>query len=199
MKHTFHIALLSGHAPSKEGAEMKAGSLKGKGENAVAKAFLPDLANRLRKLGHTVDVTERKNSGGTSPLYSAFAANKTGADIAFEWHFNAYNEDSHGACVLHWATNKTAAKIAAHLARVMADTLGTDLHGNGLIPVHNNCPEERGYYAFKRSTMPFFMLEPCFAGSNPKEAAAYSEAITSGKWADAMAKAIDDALQMLMA
>lgn len=183
------IALLPGHASTAEGATCCAGYYEGFGEYSLAYTYLSALANHLTKYGHIVTITRRENTGGINPSHSAKAANATGADIAIECHFNS-SPGAHGATVLYWGKSATGKQFADMLSGKLAAILGIrDRHG---LPIMSE--EDRGYAAFHRSRMPFFMLEPCFAGSNPDEARTFGALIKSGEWAPRAAKAIADCI-----
>ena len=194
------IALLPGHATAKEGSAVCAGKYKGCGEHKLALSYLPALAAELERLGYEVVITSRESAGGTSPSYSAIAANATGADIALEWHFNSC-ANATGAEVLYWGYNKsTGPMFASHLGGAIAEILG--VRHRGALPCYEDekkHPNERctdnGWSAFNNSRMPFFMVEPCFAGSNPDEAKKLCTAIAEGKWPITAAYAIHTALQ----
>ena len=195
-----NIALLPGHHPGSEGASVCAGKYQAWGENKLASHYLPQVAAELRKLGYNVVITERKAAGGATPSYSAKAANATGADIALEWHFNSC-AGATGAEVLYWGYNKTTGPMfAANLGGAIAEILG--VRHRGALPCYEDAkkhPSERctanGWAAFNNSRMPFFMVEPCFAGSNPSDARALCAAIQDGTWAPRVAKAIDQAIR----
>lgn len=186
-----NIALLSGHAKTSEGATVCAGHYKGLGEHALANHYLPLLRNHLVACGHSVALTCRENAGGTTPSYSAAAANATQADLALEFHFNSADTPAATGCeVLYWGksslSRKFAVKLSARLAKILS------LPNRGAKPV--NFPEDRGYLAFRRSKMSFFIIEPCFAGSNPDDANTFCSAIHLESWQKYAAQAINETI-----
>lgn len=193
-----HIALLPGHAAAAEGSAVCAGAYKGWGEHRLATHYLPELAAQLTLLGYRCTITERAAAGGTTPSYSAAAANATGADLALEWHFNSCASAT-GAEVLYWGYNKTTGRgFAERLGSALAESLG--VRHRGALPCYESekkHPNERctdnGWSAFNNSRMPFFMVEPCFAGSNPDDAKLLCRSIAEGKWAVHAAYAIHTA------
>ena len=185
------LALLPGHARKKEGAACCAGYYKDFGEWALARVYLPSLAETLRERGLSVQLTQREDAGGTSPRYSARAANATGADIALEWHFNSAAPTTQGCEVLYWHKSANGKRFASLLSERLADLLGVP--NRGAKPIGAD-PDERGYSAFRESRMPFFMVEPCFAGSNPREAELFGNLIKSGHFARAAGNIVADAL-----
>ena len=185
------IALLPGHARTKDGATVCAGYYEGFGEWALARTFLPAMAEHLRQLGYSVELTERADAGGTSPSYSAKAANATNADIALEWHFNSC-EGAEGCEVLYYAEvdNPKGREFAAVLSKKISQLLG--VRDRGAKPIKGS--EDRGWFAFKKSLMPFFMIEPCFAGSHEDEARAYGTLIKNGVWQSRVARIISETI-----
>lgn len=186
------IVLLPGHAKSREGAAVCAGSHVGVGEFALASQYLPQLGACLKEAGYEVVLTNRESAGGTSPVYSAKAANAASADVALEWHFNSAGAEVSGCEVLYWGRSAKGRWVASRISRAISRILG--LKDRGAKPVWG--PDTRGYHAFKRSEMPFFMIEPCFAGSNEKDARVFCEAIDSGRWQGEMAAALVDILKI---
>ena len=188
------IALMPGHAAKKDGASVCAGYFQGWGEFKLASMYVPEIAEWLEQHGFIIKKTKRENAGGTTPSYSAKAANATHADIALEWHFNDFSATSDGCTVLYYAEteNEKGKEFADKLGKRIADILG--IRHRGALPVKNK--DDRGWYAFKNSKMPFFMIEPCFAGSNPREAREFCSQIKYGnfakKAADAVAKTIEE-------
>ena len=173
------IALMPGHASVKEGACLCAGEYKGTGEHALARLYLHELGEYLENKNFEVAHTCREAAGGTTPSYSAKAANATGADVALEWHFNSCDNPSVRGCeVLYWGNSARGRKVAVALSRELAKLL--NVPNRGAKPVYG--PQDRGYHAFRRSAMPFFMIEPCFGGSNEEDACAFGEAISAGSW-----------------
>lgn len=184
------IVLLPGHAKSREGAAVCAGAHVGAGEFVLASQYLPQLGACLEQAGFEVAHTNRESAGGVSPVYSAKAANATRADVALEWHFNSAGPEVSGCEVLYWGMSSKGRWVASRISRTISRILG--LKDRGAKPVWG--PDDRGYYAFKRSEMPFFMIEPCFAGSNEQDARVFCEAIDSGRWQTDMAAALVDIL-----
>ena len=185
------VVLLPGHAKSREGAAVCAGSHVGVGEFELARQYLPQLGAYLEAAGYEVAQTNRESAGGASPVYSAKAANATRADVALEWHFNSAGPEVSGCEVLYWGPSSKGRWVAARISRAISRILG--LKDRGAKPVWG--PDDRGYHAFKRSEMPFFMIEPCFAGSNEKDARVFCEAIDSGRWPAEMATALVEILK----
>lgn len=194
------IAIMPGHASYKEGSVVCAGKYKGWGENKLARYFLPRLADELRGLGYDVVCTSREEACGVTPSYSAKAANATGADIALEFHFNSCGNAT-GAEVLYWGYNKGTDKAFAEtLGECLACKLGV-LH-RGALPCYEDSkqhPGERctdnGWAAFNNSRMPFFMVEPCFAGSNSEDAEKLCAAVAAPDWEVWLAGAIDASIK----
>lgn len=189
-KRIKHICLLPGHSIQSEGASLAAGRYRNLGEYAVASTFLPSLAIELEKHGYQVSISERKSAGGTTPYYSAAAANRTNADIALEFHFNSFStETAKGTEILYWGKSGTGYEFANLLGIGIAGLIGTVHRGAKPITSSN----DRGFSAFVNSRMPFFMIEPIF-GSNPQESIRYGELIHSGKWASEAAALIHNAI-----
>lgn len=188
------IILLPGHSKRRDGSVVCAGPYKGKGEFALAGLYLEQLGRCLAELGYDVVQTCRADAGGTSPMYSALAANAAGGDIALEFHFNAADSvTTSGTEVLYWGNSARGKLTANMLSTRVAKLLG--LRNRGAKPVWG--PADRGYLAFRRSRMPFFMVEPCFAGSNRGDAEKLGEAIKEGWWPKAVAGAIDEVLSQV--
>lgn len=185
------IALLPGHSSRDGGAVVCAGLFKGKGEFTLAGAYyLPALADKLRAYGYDTIITTRDVAGGTTPSYSARAANATGADLALEFHFNSATPTACGCEVMHWGGSPTGRAFAEQLSASLAAILGVRDRGPLAVPT----PDNRGTEAFRRSAMPFFMIEPCFAGSNPQEAEIFCRMIDNGEWVTKAAAAIHAAI-----
>ena len=185
------IALLPGHARKSEGATVCAGYYESFGEFALASHYLPQVRECLECLGHDAVITCRENAGGTTPSYSAKAANATGANLALEWHFNSVDDPKTAGCeVLYWGRSEKSQLFAEKLSARMARILGVP--NRGAKPVTDK--EDRGYSAFHKSRMPFFMLEPCFAGSNDAEARAFGLAITERWFQRRVAHAVNECL-----
>lgn len=187
--------MLPGHAAKKEGATVCAGYYKGWGEFKLGSLYIPELCRWLEKEGFITKQTKRESKGGTSPSYSAKAANATKADIALEWHFNDYNALSDGCTVLYYAevANPVGKQFAEKLGERIAKILG--VRHRGALPVKGEADplkgeSDRGWYAFKNSAMPFFMIEPCFAGSNAREAREFCAQIKTGEFAKKAAEAV---------
>lgn len=187
------IALLPGHAQTREGSQMLCGHFAGYGEWALATWYLPKIADGLRSLGYDVVLTQRSDAGGTSPSYSAKAANATNADLALEFHFNSAGAKASGSCCVCWKYSDTGRAFALELARGMAALLNIGLTSGGVIVQPSD--EERGLMAFKKSRMPFFMLEPCFAGSSATDCQLFTHSLLSGEWTDKMPAIIDRCIQ----
>lgn len=186
------IAMLPGHARKKEGAAVCAGYYEGFGEHALASHYLPGLCVALEERGYDVVPTEREAAGGTTPSYSAKAANATGADLALEFHFNSAASDTTGCEVLYWHKSAKGKEFAEKLSARLAKLLGVRNRGAKAI---GGSSEDRGYHAFRDSRMPFFMIEPCFAGSNPEEARIFGTLIREGAWQRHAAEAIHQTIE----
>lgn len=170
---------------------MCAGAYEGMGEHALSTEYLPPLAEALAEYGHTVYMTNRIRGGGSFPRHAAHAANKTNAELAIEFHFNSSHPQVMGGEVFYWGKSVTGKRFAAALSARMCSILGvTD---RGAKPV--TTIKDRAFMAFKCSRMPFFIVEPCFAGSNKAEAETFSESIESGRWMKEMAQAIHETVQ----
>lgn len=186
------IAMLPGHARKKEGATVCAGYYEGFGEHALASHYLPGLCLALEERGYDVVQTEREAAGGTSPSYSAKAANATRADLALEWHFNSC-AGAEGCEVLYYAEveNPIGREFAQVLSNRLALLLG--VRDRGAKPIRSEA--DRGWMAFKKSNMRFFMVEPCFAGSNPGEARAFGTLIKTGEWQRRVARIVAETIE----
>lgn len=184
------IALMPGHARKAEGAVVCAGYFEGLGEHAVAEFYLPALGACLEAAGYEVVRTGREDAGGATPVFSARAANNAGVDLALEWHFNSAGAGAAGCEVLYWGGSRQGKEFATRLSARVAAILG--VRDRGARPVYGVA--DRGVYAFARSRMPFFMVEPCFAGSNEDEARLFGEAILYGGWAERVARAIHESI-----
>lgn len=201
------IVLLPGHASTDGGSVVCAGAFKGKSEFQLAGAYyLPALADALRSYGYEVVITTRDVAGGSTPSYSAIAANSTGADIALEFHFNSFSNPSTGGTeVLHYGYSSTSKKFATILSEKLAYILG--VRDRGALPAYNKNDylsrkaKERctnnGFSAFQKTVMPYFMIEPVFAGSNPAEAERFAHLINSGTWATQAAAAIHSSISII--
>ena len=111
--------------------------------------------------------------------------------MALEFHFNSATPEVSGCEVLYWGPSAKGRWVAARISRAISRILG--LKDRGAKPIWG--PDDRGYHAFKRSEMPFFMIEPCFAESNEKDARVFCEAIDSGRWQAEMAAALVEILK----
>ena len=189
------IALLPGHSQRSEGAEMCCGHFKGYGEWRLASEYIPQVAQGLRNLGYDVVQTQRSEAGGTTPSYSAYAANATGADIALEFHFNSASAKARGGMVMHWGKSAPGRKFAKLLAEGITELIGVPLLGDGTLAVPT--PDNRGTEAFRKSRMPFYMLEPCFAGSNEADCMAFTQCLPSGEWEMRLPGIIDKAIRKI--
>lgn len=187
------IAMLPGHASKSEGAKCCAGYYQGWGEYKLAALYVPLICEYLNSYGFKTNLTNREKASGTTPMYSAKAANATKADIALEWHFNSYNALSDGCTVLYYAEvdNPKGKEFAEKLGAKIAKTLG--VRHRGALPIKSG--EDRGWRAFKDSKMPFFMIEPCFAGSNPREAREFCNQIKYGDFIKNAALAISETIK----
>lgn len=199
------IALLPGHASTDGGSVVCAGKFKGKSEFQLAATYyLPALADALRAYGYDTVITTRDVAGGSTPSYSAIAANATGADIALEFHFNSFSSPSAGGCeVLYYGYSTNSKRFANFLSEKLAYILSVP--DRTALPVYNKedytrykskirCTDN-GFSAFKKSVMPFFMVEPVFAGSNPEEASRFCNLIDSGSFVTQAAAAIHSSIQ----
>ena len=186
------IAIMPGHAAKSEGATVCAGYFQGWGEFKLASFYLPELCKWLEENGFIIKETKRENKRGTTPSYSAKAANATNADIALEWHFNSAGATTDGCTVLYYAEfeNPTGRAFAEKLGERIAKILG--VRHRGALPIKS--ADDRGWRAFKDSKMPFFMIEPCFAGSNPREAREFCSQIKYGDFAKKAAKAVAETI-----
>ena len=186
------IAMLPGHARAKEGASVCAGYYKDFGEWALARTYLTGVCAELEARGYDVVQTQREDAGGTSPSYSARAANATGANLALEFHFNSAASDTTGCEVLYWHKSMKGKEFAEKLSARLAKLLGVRNRGAKAI---GGSSEDRGYHAFRVSRMPFYMIEPCFAGSNPEEARIFGTLIREGAWQRHAAEAIHQTIE----
>lgn len=184
------VVLLPGHSHRDGGAGVVAGRYKGKSEYELARLYLPLLADALRGLGYDVCITCREDAGGTTPSCSAKAANATGADLALEFHFNAATATATGAEVMYWGKSATGKRFAEALGERVAARLGVRHRGALAVPTLEN----RGTEAFRQSRMPFFMVEFCFAGSNPADAEKLCAAVAAPDWEPWLAGAVDAAI-----
>lgn len=202
------ICLLSGHAPSCEGARVCAGPLQGVGECELAGMVLPDVAKVLREEGHVVVVGNRSQAGGVTPSYSAKVSNAAEADLTLELHFNAATPKAEGCEVLHWYGSLKGRSAATALSRYLASSLG--VRNRGPLPVCRNQAEATtsgnlGRYttnaaaAFYASYAVFLLAEPCFAGSNAAEARLLGEMTQDGRYAAFLAAGILQAVKEIEA
>lgn len=201
------IALLPGHASKDGGSEVCAGRYVGMSEFKLAAAYyLPTLADHLRAFGYDVCITTRDIAGGTTPSYSAKAANATGADLALEFHFNSRGAAT-GTEVLYYGFSDKSHRFAAVLSEKLAYAMRS--RDRGALPAYDADTYEKrkgkerctnnGWYAFKNSRMPFFMIEPCFAGSNQDDAIRFGELIQSGSFAAQAASVIHASIKEIYA
>lgn len=189
------IALLPGHSQTREGAEMCCGHFKGYGEWKLATWYLPKIADGLRSLGYDVVLTQRSDAGGSTPSFSAIAANATKADLALEFHFNSASPKASGSTVMFWGKSNPGKLFASLLAKDIARLLGLSTLGDGTLSVPT--PDNRGTEAFRKSRMPFFMIEPCFAGSNDTDCQLFSHSLLSGSWMENMPSFIHNAIRQV--
>ncbi len=174
---------------------MCCGQYKDWGEWRLASEYIPQVAQGLRNLGYDVVQTQRSEAGGTTPSYSAYAANATNAAIALEFHFNSASPKARGGMVMHWGKSSTGKAFARLLAQGITSLIGVPLLGDGTLAVPT--PDNRGTEAFRKSRMPFFMLEPCFAGSNDQDCLAFTASLLSGKWHKELPNIIHSAISQL--
>lgn len=193
------IALLPGHSSKDGGAEMVAG-LK-LSEYDFAMKFIPQVKEKLEAAGYEVVVTSRESAGGTTPMYSARAANATNADAAFEFHFNSAGKTATGSEYLYRAGNELYRKAAEAMCKTWSTATG--LKDRGVMAVCNSSDvskykraTSRGVNAFTKANMFFCMTEPFFS-SNPEECIKITELFNSGKWSSYMANTIIAACDVL--
>lgn len=193
------IALLPGHSSKDGGAEMVAG-LK-LSEYDFAMKFIPQVKEKLEAAGYEVVVTSRESAGGTTPMYSARAANATEADAAFEFHFNSAGKTATGSEYLYKAGNELYRKAAEAMCKTWSEATG--LKDRGVMAVCNSADVDkydratsRGVNAFTKANMFFCMTEPFFS-SNPAECDKVMELFQSGKWSSYMANTIISACDVL--
>ena len=172
---------------------MCCGQYKDWGEWRLANEYLPKIAQGLRGLGYDVVRTQRSDAGGTTPSYSAKAANAVGADLALEFHFNSAGAKARGGMVMHWGKSAPGKQFAKLLAQGITGLIGVPLFGDGTLAVPT--PDNRGTEAFRKSRMPFFMLEPCFAGSNEADCQLFTQALLSGAWEQKLPRIIDRSIK----
>lgn len=192
------ICLLAGHSSRDGGAVTTPGGVS---EHALALRVLGGIMAELDEMGYDVEVTERERAGGTTPLYSALAANATGADVAVELHFNSADAaGAQGAEWLYYGPSSKGADAAAEMLSTWCRLTG--VRSRGVLPVYGSSAGRagrfttRGWNAFLKSRMPFFMAEPFF-GSNPQEASRMLAMVDTGAYARAMARAIAAGVRVL--
>lgn len=193
---------MPGHSSRDGGAEMISG-LK-LSEFKLANMYIPEVKDRLEKKGYEVVVTSRESAGGTTPIFSANAANSTNADIAIEFHFNSAGPTATGSEFLYDVTRPEFKNAARSMCLTWSKLTG--LRDRGVMPVgeisdvktygESNRYTTRGVNAFKKANMFFCMTEPFFS-SNPSECDFVSELIKSGKWSEYMADTIEAACKTL--
>lgn len=198
-KKKIKVALLPGHSSKDGGAEMVAG-LK-LSEYDFAMKFIPQVKEKLEAAGYEVVVTSRESAGGTTPMYSARAANATEADAAFEFHFNSAGKTATGSEYLYKAGNDLYRKAAESMCKTWSAATG--LKDRGAMAVCNSSDvnkykraTSRGVNAFTKANMFFCMTEPFFS-SNPEECIKITELFNSGKWSSYMANTIIAACDVL--
>lgn len=199
-KKKIKIALLPGHSSKDGGAQMVAG-LK-LSEYGFAMKFIPQVKEKLEAAGYEVVVTSRESAGGTTPMYSARAANATKADAAFEFHFNSAGKTATGSEYLYKAGNELYRKAAEAMCKTWSAATG--LKDRGVMAVCNSSDiskykraTSRGVNAFQKANMFFCMTEPFFS-SNPEECIKITELFNSGKWSSYMANTIIAACDVLV-
>lgn len=199
------ICLLPGHSPKDGGAVGSFGTLGTLSEYKLAQKVLPDIAAALRGMGHEVTITERAAAGGITPSYSATAANKTGADLAVELHYNSAGASSTGAEWLYYGPSDSSMRVAAAMLDKWCSLTG--FRNRGPLGCFENEAKAaakgsvhryttRANNAFLKSRMKFFIAEPFFA-SNPTECSKVAELLKSGDYARFMAQAIDAGIRHL--
>lgn len=192
------ICLLPGHSPKDGGAVGRFGVYGMLSEYQLSKWVLPAVADELRRAGHEVVITERAAAGGTTPSYSAAAANVTRADLAVELHFNSAGSTASGAEWLYFGPSASSMRVATAMLNTWCKLTGFRNRGplgcyeneakaasNGSVHRYTT----RAYNAFQRSRMKFFIAEPFFA-SNPTECAKVEAMLKNGTFARAMAQSI---------
>lgn len=199
-KKKIKIALLPGHSSKDGGAEMVAG-LK-LSEYGFAMKFIPQVKEKLEAAGYEVVVTSREQAGGTTPMYSARAANATKADAAFEFHFNSAGKTATGSEYLYKAGNELYSKAAEAMCKTWSEATGLKDRGAMAVCCSNDICKykratSRGVNAFTKANMFFCMTEPFFS-SNPEECIKITELFNSGKWSSYMANTIIAACDVLV-
>lgn len=194
-KAKIRIALLPGHSKKDGGAVMVSG-LK-YSEFTFANKYIPEVKKHLEDYGYEVVITCRENAGGTTPSYSAKAANTTNADAAFEFHFNSAGPTARGCEFLYKAGNSKYKEAAKIMGKEWSRLTGIKHRGELAVcnakDTHNyNRATSRGSSAFTRSNMFFCMTEPFFS-SNPEECALVTNLYKSGEWSKYMAYIIKSA------
>lgn len=199
------ICLLPGHSPKDGGAVGRFGSFGTLSEYKLAQMVLPAIAEALRRKGHEVTITERAAAGGTTPSYSATAANRTGAELAVELHFNSAGVSSTGAEWLFYGPSDRNMRVAAAMLDKWCSLTG--FRNRGPLGCFENEAKAaakgsvhryttRAYNAFRKSRMKFFIAEPFFA-SNPDECAKVAELLKNGDFVRFMTQAIEAGIASL--
>lgn len=163
-------------------------------EFEFANKYIPAVKQYLEDYGYDVVVTCREDAGGTTPSYSAKAANATDADAAFEFHFNSAGPTARGCEFLYKAGNSKYKKAAKIMGEEWSKLTGIKHRGALGVCSAEDIDEydkatSRGSYAFTRSNMFFCMTEPFFS-SNYEECAIVTDLYKSGKWSKYMAHII---------
>lgn len=100
---------------------------------------------------HGVEVSDSTSEASTQAAYlaeQARKANASGADLAIQWHFNAYNGSAHGTECLYYDARETARKVSAAIA-----SLGFLDRG----------PKQRtDLYWLSQTRMSAILIETCF-------------------------------------
>lgn len=195
------ICLMPGHAPGKPGAELVTTRVS---EYDFARSYIAEVAAELTRMGYEVCRTERANAGGTTPSYSARAANTTGAALTVELHFNSSAPAAEGAECLYYAPSEKSAAVAKAWLDVWCELSG--YRNRGILPA---CADDtwaalhrlprhttNGWSAFKNSKSVFLMAEPFF-GSNAGDAMKAVSLQRRGYFALWMAKAIAAAAEQV--
>ena len=170
------ITLSTGHSPTETGA-----AAHGRKEFFEAARLNAATAEILRKRGYTVHLTNRADAGGTTPTHAARAIKATGADLAVETHFNAYNGTAHGTECFYWHTSAKGKRLAQILCERVSQAIGTV--NRGAKPYKGG---ERGVAIVRDTPMPAGLFEPLFLDNRAEAAKLDDTAKLATAYADAL-------------
>ena len=166
----FHIVLCAGHSrPGDSGALSTSGVTE---HRFYSRYIIHAVADALRALGFTVTVIEQYQgrSYGAAMRWLAKKLKELGADLAYEFHFNAASKSAEGFEALFWHRSKVSDDVAEAMQRVQVLAY-PEMKDRGIEPLGDQA-HERGTLFCSLPHCPSIILEPFF-GTNVAEVAEY--------------------------